>query len=330
MKALLSVICGGPETLVIEDLPAPKPGPGQVLVEVKAAGVNYPDALQIEDRYQVKYERPFSPGGELAGRVVAVGPGVTALQPGMRIACLCGIGAMRELCVVDATDCTPIPEDMPFEEAAALILTYGTAYYALKTRGTAVAGETVLILGGAGGIGVAATQLAKALGLRVFVGVSSQEKLAFCRSMGADDGFVYKRAPLERADQKALSDEIKDLASGVDIVVDAIGGDYAEPALRALNWGGRFLVIGFPAGLPSIPLNLPLLKQIDIRGVFFGAWRSRNPQVAQEQLRELLALFGNGRQIHPHISRTFPLDQGGAAIKHLVERKAMGKVVVTM
>ena len=330
MKALLSVVSGGPETLELHDVSEPQPGPGQVLVDVKAAGVNYPDALQIEDKYQVKYERPFSPGGELAGVVAAIGEGVSMLKPGMRIASLCGIGAMRERCVIDEADCVPIPDAMPFEEAAALILTYGTAYYALETRGAATAGETIFIPGGAGGIGVAATQLAKALGLRVFVGVSSQEKLGFCTSMGADGGLVYEPAPLDRTAQKALSVEIKDLTGGVDIVLDAIGGDYAEPALRALNWGGRFLVVGFPAGLPAIPLNLPLLKQVDIRGVFFGAWRTRNPKLAQDHLRKLIAFYEDGRKIRPHISATFALADGGKAIQHLIDRKAMGKVVVTM
>ena len=329
MKALLSIAPGGPETLVLKDLEEPKVGAGQVLVDVKAAGVNYPDALQIEDKYQIKYDRPFSPGGEIAGVVADVGEGVTGLAPGTRVASLCGINAMRERLVLDARACVPIPDAMPFKEAAAFILTYGTALYALKERGTVQSGETLFILGAAGGIGIAAIEIGKALGLKVFVGVSSEEKLAFCQTKGADGGVIYPRAPLDRGEQKALSGEIKALTGGLDTVLDAVGGDYAEPSLRALNWGGRFLVVGFPAGVPSVPLNLPLLKQADIRGVFFGAWRERNKDLAAEHLDELFAFYKAGK-IRPHVSKTYPLPDGGLAIQHLIDRKAMGKVVVTM
>ena len=329
MKALLSVTVGGPETLVLQDLPEPLPGPGQVLVEVKAAGVNYPDALQIEDKYQVKYDRPFSPGGEIAGVVAAVGDGVDGLAPGDRVASLCGINAMRERLVLEAADCVPIPAKMPFAEAAAFILTYGSAYYALTERGGAQPGESLFVLGAAGGIGVAAIELGKALGLQVFVGVSSQEKLDFCLSKGADGGLIYPRAPLDRAAQKALSGDIKALSGGTDLVLDAVGGDYAQPSVRALNWGGRFLVVGFPAGVPAVPLNLPLLKQADIRGVFFGAWRAKNPEQAQDHLRDLFAFYEDGK-VRPHVSKTFGLEDGGLAIRHLMDRKAMGKVVVVM
>ncbi|WOR15782.1 NADPH:quinone oxidoreductase family protein [Hyphomonas sp. FCG-A18] len=330
MKALLSKAPGGPETLVLEDIPSPMPGKGEVLIDVKAIGINFPDTLIIRDMYQFKPERPFSPGGEVSGVVKALGEGVTNLSVGQRVIGSCGWGGMREELVLDAGRCIPIPDSVPFEEAAAFVMTYGTSYYALKDRADPKPGEKLLVLGAAGGVGIAAVELGKAMGLEVIAACSTQEKVDFCLSKGADHGLVYERAPLDRGQQKALSNQIKEISGGgVDIIYDGVGGDYAEPSIRAMNWEGRFLVIGFPAGIPAIPLNLTLLKSCDIRGVFWGAAVARDPKANQQNLAEMFAMYQEGK-IKPHVSKTFPLDQGGDAIQYLMDRKAMGKVVVTV
>lgn len=330
MKAILSKAPGGPETLVLEELPSPEPGKGEVVLDVKAVGVNYPDVLIIQDQYQFKPERPFSPGGEVSGVVKSVGEGVTHLKPGDRVIGSTGWGGMAEEIVVAAGRCIPIPDEMPFEEAAAFILTYGTSHYALKDRADPKPGEKLLVLGAAGGVGIAAVELGKAMGLEVIAACSTQEKVDFCLSKGADLGLVYDRGPLDRAQQKAFSDQIKDVSGGgVDIIYDAVGGDYSEPALRAMNWEGRFLVIGFPAGIPKLPLNLTLLKSCDVRGVFWGAFVARNPERNQEHVRELFEFYKAGK-IKPHVSNTYPLERAGEAITELMERRAQGKVVVTI
>jgi len=272
MKAVLSKAPGGPDTLVIEDLPSPSAGKGEVVLSVRAVGINYPDSLIIQDMYQFKPERPFSPGGEVSGVVKEVGEGVTSLQVGQRVIGSCGWGGLREELVLDAGRCIPIPDDVPFEEAAAFIMTYGTSYYALKHRADPKPGESLLVLGAAGGVGIAAVEIGKAMGLEVIAACSSQDKVDFCLGKGADKGLVYPHGPLDRGQQKELSNQIKDVSGGgVDIIYDGVGGDYAEPALRAMNWEGRFLVVGFPAGIPKLPLNLTLLKSCDVRGVFWGA-----------------------------------------------------------
>ncbi|MBR9834681.1 MAG: NADPH:quinone oxidoreductase family protein [Alphaproteobacteria bacterium] len=330
MKALLSKSVGGPDSLVLEDIAPTMPGKGQVVIEVKAIGVNFPDSLIIQDMYQFKPERPFSPGGEVSGVVKSLGEGVTNLQVGQRVIGSCGWGGMREELVLDAGRCIPIPDTIPFEDAAAFVMTYGTSYYALKDRADPKPGETLLVLGAAGGVGLAAVELGKAMGLTVIAACSTQEKVDFCLSKGADKGLVYDRAPLDRGQQKDLSNQIKELGGGgVDIVYDGVGGDYAEPCVRAMNWEGRFLVIGFPAGIPKIPLNLTLLKSCDIRGVFWGAAVARDPKANQQNLQEMFALYAEGK-IKPHVSKTFPLEQGGQAIQYLMDRKVMGKVVVTV
>lgn len=330
MKALLSKAPGGPETLVLEDIPSPTPGKGEVLIDVKAIGINFPDTLIIRDMYQFKPERPFSPGGEVSGVVKALGEGVTSLTIGQRVIGSCGWGGMREELVLEAGRCIPIPDSIPFDEAAAFVMTYGTSYYALKDRADPKPGEKLLVLGAAGGVGIAAVELGKAMGLEVIAACSTQEKVDFCLSKGADHGLVYERAPLDRGQQKALSNQIKEISGGgVDIIYDGVGGDYAEPSIRAMNWEGRFLVIGFPAGIPAIPLNLTLLKSCDIRGVFWGAAVARDPKANQQNLAEMFAMYQEGK-IKPHVSKTFPLDQGGDAIQYLMDRKAMGKVVVTV
>ncbi len=329
MKAVLSKAPGGPETLVIEDLPSPEAGKGQVVLEVKAVGVNYPDVLIIQDQYQFKPERPFSPGGEVSGIVKSIGEGVDSLKPGDRVIGSTGWGGMAQEIALDAHRCIPIPDEMPFDEAAAFIMTYGTSHYALKDRADPKPGETLLVLGAAGGVGIAAVELGKAMGLKVIAAASSQEKVDFCLEKGADLGLVYPRGPLDRAQQKELSNQIKELGGGgVDIIYDGVGGDYAEPAVRAMNWEGRFLVVGFPAGIPKLPLNLTLLKSCDVRGVFWGAFVARNPKANAENVADLFRLYKEGK-IKPHVSNTYPLEKAADAITELMERRAQGKVVVT-
>jgi NADPH2:quinone reductase len=329
MKAVLSKAVGGPETLVLEELPDPVAGPGQVVLAVKACGVNYPDVLIIEDKYQFKPQRPFAPGGEVSGVVESLGEGVTTLKVGQRVLASSGHGGMAEKLLVDAVRCTPIPDSMPFDEAAAFILTYGTSYYALKDRGQLKAGETVLVLGAAGGVGLAAVELAKAAGARVIAAASSQEKVDLAIAHGADAGVVYPRGPFDKDGQKALANLIKEACgpNGWDVAYDAVGGDYSEATIRAAGWNGRFLVIGFPSGIPKIPLNLTLLKSCDIRGVFWGASVAREPKLHIQNVKDLMGLYAEGK-IRPHVSERFPLAKAGDAIAHLASRKAMGKVVV--
>ena len=330
MKAVLSKVSGGPECLVIEDIPAPRPSRGEVLIEVKAVGVNYPDVLIIEDKYQYKPARPFSPGAEVSGTVTAVGEGVSDLKIGDRVLAYCGWGGMAEQHIVASKYCTSIPDTMPFEEAAALIFTYGTAYYALKLRGQIQAGETLLVLGAAGGVGLAAVELGRAMGAEVIAACSSREKADLCLAKGAHHTLIYPTSALDTQGQREFSAQIKKVSDGgVDVVCDAVGGSYAEPSLRALNFGGRYLVVGFPAGIPSIPLNLPLLKSCDIRGVFWGAWLENHPQEFKDGLDDLLALYLEGK-IRPHISSTYPMEEAGEAILELSERRAIGKIVVTI
>ena len=266
----------------------------------------------------------------MSGVVKAVGEGVTHLQVGQRVIGSCGWGGMREEMALEAGRCIPIPDSVPFDEAAAFVMTYGTSYYALKDRADPKPGEKLLVLGAAGGVGIAAVELGKAMGLEVIAACSSQEKVDFCLSKGADKGLVYDRGPLDRGQQKAFSNAIKEISGGgVDIIYDGVGGDYAEPAVRAMNWEGRFLVIGFPAGIPKLPLNLTLLKSCDVRGVFWGAAVARDPEANQRNLAEMFAMYQDGK-IKPHVSETFPLERGGEAIQYLIDRKALGKVVVTV
>ncbi len=329
MKAVLSKAPGGPETLVLEDVATPVPGKGQVLIEVKACGVNYPDVLIIQDLYQFKPARPFSPGGEVAGLVAAVGEGVTHVKPGDRVLGSTGNGGMAEYALASGTGVMPIPAGMPFEEAASLLMTYGTSWYALKDRADPKPGEKLLVLGAAGGVGIAAVELGRAMGLEVIAAASSQEKVDFCLKHGAHKGLVYPKT-MDRDAQKKLADDIKTVSGGgVDIVYDGVGGDYAEPAVRAMNWEGRFLVIGFPAGIPKLPLNLTLLKSCDVRGVFWGAAVARDAKAHQANVADLFQMYKDGK-IKPHVSSAYPLAKASEAIRELMDRKAQGKVVVTM
>lgn len=331
MRAILSNAPGGPETLVLEEVLDPTPGKGEVVIEVKAVGINYPDTLIIADRYQFKPPRPFSPGGELAGVVEAVGEGVKGVFKGDRVIAVPGWGGLVERIAVPAASVIKIPDGMDFETAAALVMTYGTSYYALKDRAGLKAGESLLVLGAAGGVGVAAVELGKAMGAHVIAAASTNDKVQFALDAGADNGLIYPTGPMDKAAQKELSGELK-LASGrdgPDVVYDAVGGDYCEPALRAMDWNGRYLVVGFPAGIPSLPLNLTLLKSVSVIGVFWGAAVMRDPAGHAANMADLFRLWGEGR-IKPRVSRTYPLEKAGEAIAALGDRAVMGKVVVTV
>lgn len=330
MQALLSVVPGGPETLELKTLPDPTPGKGELLVGIRAAGVNFPDTLIIKDLYQIKPPRPFSPGGEIAGEVLAIGEGVTGFTIGDRVLALTVYGGFATHVTLPAATAVKFPETMPFEDAACFVFTYGTSYHALKDRAALQPGETLLVLGAAGGVGSAAVELGKAMGARVIAAVSSEDKAAFCRSLGADETIIYANE-MDKSAQKAFSSEIKALAgpSGVNVVYDAVGGDYAEPALRSMGWAGRYLVVGFPAGIPKIPLNLPLLKSCQIVGVFWGASLLRDPKGHAENVKDLFRLYAEAR-IKPKISARFPLNRAPEALAHLSSRSAFGKIVVIM
>jgi len=329
MKALLSKAVGGPETLVLEDVPSPKPKAGQAVVSVRAVGVNFPDVLIIEDKYQFKPPRPFAPGAEFSGVIKEVGEGVASVKPGDRVLANITCGGMVQEVAVDTARLIKIPDAMPFDEAAAFIMTYGTSYYALKDRGFLKPGQSLLVLGAAGGVGLAAVELGKAMGAHVIAAASSEEKVALARARGAESGVVYPLGPFDRDGQKALAELFKVAVgpNGVDLVYDGVGGDYAEAAVRSMAWEGRFLVVGFPAGIPRIPLNLTLLKSCDICGVFWGAAVARDPAAHARNVKELFELYGQGK-IRPHVSEHFPLDRAAEAITHLATRKALGKVVV--
>lgn len=331
MRAVLCKEFGPPETLVVEDLPTPEPGEGQVLLDVHAAAVNFPDVLIIQNKYQFKPELPFSPGGEVSGIVRAVGPGVDRVKIGDRVIGSCGHGGFVEELVISQDSCIPIPDEMDLETASATVLTYGTSHYALKDRAHLKAGETLLVMGAAGGVGLAAVELGKAMGARVIAAASSEEKLEICRQHGADATLLYPSDLSDRAQQKAFTEQIKDAAgkSGVDVIYDPIGADYAEPALRAIAWEGRYLVIGFAAGhIPAIPLNLTLLKSCQIVGVFWGAFTMRDPAANKQNLSEIMAMYKAGK-VSPHISARYPLEKAADALNAMAGRQVTGKVILT-
>ncbi|MBV8799936.1 MAG: NADPH:quinone oxidoreductase family protein [Alphaproteobacteria bacterium] len=332
MRAALCTRYGPPEELELREVPCPFPERGQVVISVKACGVNFPDVLLIQDKYQFKPSLPFAPGGEVAGVVNEVGQDVMNLRTGDRVTASVGSGGFAEETVADARRCLILPEKVPFDVASSFIVTYGTSWHALTDRANLKPGETLVVLGAAGGVGLAAVEIGRALGARVIAGASSREKVELAMSRGADDGFVYPPVPLSREQQKALSEEIKRLTNGAgaDVLYDPVGDDYAEPALRAMNWNGRYLVVGFAAGnIPKVPLNLTLLKGCQIVGVFWGASTARHPRHAHESLQKLLDMIAQGK-LKPHISARIPLARAGEAIRLLMDRKALGKVVVTM
>lgn len=325
MKALLSRTAGVPETLTLEEVPDPVPGPGQLLIRVAACGVNFPDVLIIEDRYQIRPPRPFAPGAEVAGTVAAIGADVDGFAAGDRVMAITSWGGMAELVAVDADKCVAIPDTMPLDEAAALLMTYGTACHALEC-GSAAAGETMLVLGAAGGVGLAAVEIGKARGLNVIAAVSSEQKAQVAREAGANAAIVYSRGPLDRDAVRALAKQLRNTAD-IRLAIDPVGGDYSEAALRALGWGGRLVVIGFAAGIPSVPLNLVLMGDTKIVGAPWGAVVATDPAGFARTAARLLDLYAKGA-IRPRISARFPLAEGGQAIAALGARAAIGKVIV--
>lgn len=332
MKACLCTHYGPPEEMELREVPSPKPGKGQVLVSVKACGVNFPDVLMIQDKYQFKPNLPFAPGGEIAGFVKELGEGVSNVKVGDRVCVSIGNSGMAEEALADSRRCMIVPENVPFDVASSFMVTYGTTWHALKDRADLKKGENLVVLGAAGGVGTSAVEIGKALGARVIAGASSQEKVDIAKKLGADDGFVYPPVPLSRDQQKQISEDIKRLTggNGADVLYDPVGDDYAEPALRAMNWNGRYLVIGFAAGqIPKVPLNLTLLKGCQIVGVFWGAMAMRDPKHAADSMQQLLDMIAAGK-LKPYVSEHFPLARAGEAIRLLMDRKARGKVVVTM
>ncbi len=329
MRALLSKAPGGPETLELAQVADPAAGPGQVVVDVRACAINYPDVLMIEDKYQFKPPRPFSPGSEVAGTIASIGDGVTGWAVGDRVIAMIGHGGLAGKVAADAAQLHRLPEGRSFAEGSALILTYATTIHALLDRGRLQAGQTLLVLGAAGGVGLAAIELGKAFGATVVAAVSSDEKATAAKAAGADRTIVYARAPFDKEQSKALADQFKDAVgkAGADVIYDPVGGDYAEPALRAIAWEGRYLVVGFPAGIPKLPLNLTLLKSCDVCGVFWGAFAAQDPQANQAHVDTLFRLWAEGR-ISPRVTETFPLERGGDAIAKMAARGAIGKLVV--
>jgi NADPH:quinone reductase len=324
MRAVLCKAYGPPESLVIEELPSPQAGPGEVVVSVRAASVNFPDVLIIQNKYQFKPPLPFSPGSELAGVVKEVGEGVSGFKPGDKVIAFTGHGAFAEEVKTEAARLVPLPQGMAFNSGAAFILTYGTTDHALRDRGGLKPGETLLVLGAAGGVGLAAVEIGKALGARVIACASTDDKLAVCREHGADELVNYATEDM-RERIKALTG-----GKGVDVVYDAVGGSYTEPAFRSIAWRGRLLVIGFAAGdIPKLPLNLALLKGASIVGVFWGDFARREPKLFAESLRQLGRWYAEGK-LRPHVSQTYPLEKAADALNAMAARQVKGKVVLTV
>ncbi len=330
MKALLSIEPGPAETLEFRDIPVPTPGPGQLLIKVKAVSLNYPDALMMEDLYQTKPPRPFAPGGEASGIVEAIGEGVTGFAIGDRVVCICGHGGLGEYTLTGAALTTKLPDDMPFDVGATMMMTYGTTIHALLDRAGLKAGDTMLVLGASGGIGISAVELGKALGARVIAAVSSPEKREAVLAAGADECLIYPRGPLDKQASRDLADAFKAAATqGYDVIYDPVGGDYCEPALRSIAWEGRYAVIGFTAGIPKLPLNLTLLKACQVVGVFWGVWAGKNQDRLREEMAMLFDMWRDGR-IKPLISERYTIDTAAQALAKMRGRGAIGKLVVSM
>ena len=322
MRAVLCKAFGPPESLSLETVEAPQPAAGEVVVDVHASALNFPDVLMVEGKYQSLPPFPFSPGGEFAGVIASLGEGVDRWRVGDRVFGGSGHGAFAEQLVVRASALRPIPEGMSFEVASGISTTYGTSYYALKQRAALKPGENLLVLGAAGGVGLAAVELGKAMGARVLAAASTDEKLEVARQAGADVLINYSDGELKEK-VKAATD-----GKGADVIYDPVGGDFFEQCMRCINWYGRILVVGFVGGdIPRVPINLILLKSCQLVGVFYGAFAARYPQEAAQNFQEVLALFSEGR-IDPLVSRTFPLEAYAAALRCLSERQAIGKVVV--
>lgn len=330
MRAVRSLEPGGPETLRVENVPQPEPGPGQVRIKVRAAAINFPDLLQIQDLYQGRMERPFTPGSEASGVVDAIGTGVVGLTVGDRVIGLASSGALAEKFVVEATDCHPIPEAVEFEPAAALLVTFATSYYALRDQADLQRDEILVVLGASGGAGGAAVQLGKSLGAFVVAGVSSQAKADVARSLGADAVVVYPESVIDPAAKRAFSDALRAACpkGHCDVVFDPVGGAYAEPAFRTLGWRGRHLVVGFTAGIASLPMNLALLKGARLIGVFYGAFAKLEPERARANLSMIAAMMAEG-EISPFISMRLPLERAAEGFVALADRTSVGKIVIT-
>lgn len=322
MKAVLCKSYGPPENLVVEDIASLKPGKGQVVISVKACGVNFPDTLIIEGKYQFKPEMPFSPGGEVAGVIKAIGEGVTHLKPGMHVMAGTGWGGFAEEVIGPAHNIVPIPKEWDMVHAASSMMTYGTSYHALVDRAKIKEGETLVVLGAAGGVGTAAIQIGKILGAKVIAAASSDQKLDYCKSIGADEVINYTT--------ENLKDRIKELTggNGADVIYDPVGDKYADPALRAIAWKGRYLVVGFAAGeIPKIPLNLTLLKGCSIVGVFWGGFFTHEPQANMRNFMQIGQWLQSGK-LKPQIHATYSLDEAAKALNDMTSRKVMGKVVL--
>ena len=322
MKAVLCTRAGTPDDLTIAELPDPVAGPGEAVVRIGAAALNFFDLLIIAGKYQVKPAYPFSPSAEFAGTVESVGPGVTDLAAGDRVIGYCGWGAARERLAIAADRLVKLPSGLDLDRAAGLIVTYGTSYYALKNRGALKRGETLAVLGASGGVGLAAVELGKLIGARVIACASSDDKLAFARAHGADEGVNYASGDLRDGLKRLGGDH------GIDVVYDPIGGPYSEAALRSLAWEGRFLVVGFAAGdIPKLPLNLVLLKSCDVRGVYWGSWTERQPAAHRANVADLIRWCAEGK-LSAHVHARYPLADVAQALKDIAARKVMGKVVL--
>jgi NADPH2:quinone reductase len=324
MRAVLCKEYGPPESLTVEEVDDPKAGDGQVVVDVEACAVNFPDVLLIQNLYQFKPPLPFSPGAEVAGVVSSVGAGVDGVTIGDRVLASTGWGGLAEKIAVGAGTLIPVPDGMDFGVASSFLYAYGTSHYALKDRARLQPGETLVVLGAAGGVGLAAVELGALMGATVIAAASTDDKLKLCHEYGASMTINYGTEDLKARIRKLTG------GVGADVVYDPVGGQYSEPALRSTAWGGRFLVVGFAAGeIPSIPLNLTLLKGCDIVGVFWGAFVGRFPEHHRRNIEELMGWWRDGK-LRPHVSSTYPLDRAAEAIRELADRKAKGKVVVTV
>ena len=322
MRAIRCEEWGGPETLRLRDIPDPVPQKGEVLIRIHAAGVNFPDVLIIQKKYQVQPELPFIPGAEIAGEIEAVGEGVTGYKPGDRVLALCSTGGFAEKIALDAHRCVPVPDNVSFEVAAGLMLAFGTSHHAVVDRGEIKPGETILVLGAAGGVGLAAVDIAKAKGARVIAAASSAEKLEICRAHGADATINYATEDLRAAIREHTG------GKGPDVIFDPVGGHLAEPAFRSIAWRGRYLVIGFAEGtIPSLPLNLPLLKGASLVGVFWGEFARREPKNQIRMMEDLFAMLARG-EIRPLVSKTYSLDQTEDALRDMAARRVTGKIVI--
>ncbi len=322
MKAILCKEFGLPESLVLAEIPSPSPAKGQVLISVKACGVNFPDTLMIQGKYQIKPPMPFSPGGEISGIITAVGEGVDTFKVGDKVFALTGFGGFAEEAVAEVSRTLLMPDDMDFITASSVMYTYGTSYHALKNRANLQSGETLLVLGAAGGVGLAAVALGKIMGAKVIAAASSDEKLALCQEYGATELINYEKENL-RERIKAITND-----KGVDVIYDPVGGHFTEPAFRSIAWKGRYLVVGFATGsIANLPLNLALLKGASIVGVFWGAFSNKEREESMLNFQELLQWFVNG-QLKTHVHAHYSLAQASEALNEIIHRKVMGKLIV--